>query len=136
MLMGLLPDGPVGWVLALMLVVFGILAARFLVAYLEERQRRSGRASDDVVDAADRTARWGAVVVMGILGALATGIVQFADVIDMATQFIASHPFGVSNVLAIGLGWLGINGALTGEQYLGVAFGLVGITFVIAGVRR
>ncbi|MFC6757885.1 MULTISPECIES: hypothetical protein [Haloarcula] len=123
--------GPLDIIGGLLLAMFVgglILLARFFVAY-----RRTG---DDIGRAAARTGRWTFAIVLGAFTAGATGLLQLADITSMVFEFVVAHPFTVSNLGTIGLGWLGISGGIviTGDQYIGIALAIVGIVFIAQGV--
>lgn len=111
-----------------------IVAVRWLTAWLRARMGDAEKAPDAsaVEFASDRTARWVGTVIAGIAGAVGIGLVQFADVVGMATMFLGQHPLAAVYAGVAGLGALVIEGfvSMSGERYLGVALAVLGLVMV------
>lgn len=111
-----------------------VLGVRLLIAYLNAP--KDIPAIDPKEVAFDRTAKWAMAVIGAIASAFAVSLVQFGDAVGMVAMFVGQHPLAVTNGLVAGLGAGAISGFLTLSpvQYLGIAFGLVGLTLVLVGV--
>jgi len=117
-------------ILLAMFVAVIVLGARFFVAY-----RNSG---DDIGRAAARTGRWTFAIIGGAFAAGATGLVQLGDILGQVFAFVVGHPYFVTNVGTIGLGWLGLSGGIviTADQYVGIAMAFVGLVLLFVEVDR
>lgn len=71
------------------------------------------------------------------LGLVASGTMTFAEVLDGVTAFIGANPFAVTNVVGLGVGALGLSGAIDLSPMAFVVGGglFVGATLVLAEVR-
>lgn len=109
-------------------VVFGILAIRWFVAYLN-----SG-GDDRLQEATNRTARWLGAVVAGIGFTIGVGLTQGVDVIGMFFDFLGQHFFLASNLGGIGLGALALNGtiSLSTSQYVGLTMAFAALAYFAA----
>lgn len=104
------------------LVVYGIVRGVYYY-------RKDGDASESAVDAG----RDVQVVLGGAFAVGAMGIVQFADILTMAGEFVAGHPFAVSNGLTAGIGVLGLAGLVDigPQQFVGVALVATGLVLML-----
>ena len=86
--------------------------------------------------AAMMTGRWTVAVIGGAFTLGATGLVQLGDIIAQVFGFTAGHPYFVSNLITIGLGWLGLSGGIviTADQYVGLALAGVGAVLLFVEV--
>lgn len=112
-----------------LIAVFALITLfRFIVAYINAPEDRS---RSPLELATDTTSRWLSGVFVAILGTASLGLVNFFDVVAMFTEFIGMHPFAASNVAILGLGAALNEGltSLTTTQYVGIAFGIIGLTF-------
>ncbi|WP_424001196.1 hypothetical protein ACOZ4I_15715 [Haloarcula salina] len=105
---------------ALVLVRFGIAYAR----------------SDDLSVSWDRTTKWVTGVAMAVGAAVSMGLIQFGDLVGMAVEFVVSHPYFVTNIGITGLGAGSLSGmfTLSTSQFVGIAFLIVGIVFLVVEV--
>jgi hypothetical protein len=122
--------------LELFIIVFGgailLVAGRYIAAYLNAPE-----STDDRIQwASNRTARWLGMMVGGVITAAGIAIVNGVDIVAMGTQFVAGHPFVVSNLAGIGLGAGALSGVLqlTTDQYIGLAMMLVAAVFIASEV--
>lgn len=119
---------PSGWLVDGLLMALAaslaLVTVRFLVALSRDEEPR---------EALEITGRWSAGLVGAAGAAGAMGLVQFADIVAAGSQFVATHPFAVSNgvVTALGAfvagGWL----SLSSTQFVGVAVALVGAVMLM-----
>jgi len=119
----------VAGVVAAATVLAVVILGRLVVAYAR---------SDDLGASVMRTGRWTWALVLGMFGLVSTGIMQFGDIIGGLFGFVVGHPYTVSNGIGIGLGALGISGALriTTDQYVGLALMAVGVVFLFTEVDQ
>jgi hypothetical protein len=114
------------FLMGLLLVVL-IVLGRFLIAYSRVRDRR-----DALSRAFAITGKWTLMVIVGGMSAVAVGLVNFADVVNVAFGFIVGHPYFVSNFGVSGLGAGALSGVfpVTGQQFVGVGLLIVGVVFL------
>lgn len=112
--------------------LIGVLVLRMVIAYLNTPDM----ADDRFQRALNRTARWVGMIVGGITVAIATGLVQFGEIVTLLTDLIGGSPFLVSNLAGIGLGAATLSGLLdlSTDQYVGIALAIVGGVFVLSEV--
>jgi hypothetical protein len=130
--LGLDLSDPATLVATILVAAVAIVAGRYVVAYLNT----SEMADDRFQMATNRTARWLGMLFGGVVTTVVIAIVQGADILGMAANFIGGHPFIVSNLAGISLGAGALSGVfqLTVDQYVGIAMMLVGATFLIQEV--
>lgn len=118
-------------VLGTVVVVLGV---RYLIAYLNTPDG----ADDRFQRALNRTGRWLGMIAGGVVVAVATGLVQFGEIVTLLTDLIGGSPFLVSNLAGIGLGAATLSGLLdlSPDQYVGIALAIVGAVFVISEVTE
>jgi hypothetical protein len=118
------PFSLVEGVLMAVAAVVLLVGVRFLVALA------NGEPADDALSI---TSRWTAGIAGAAFSAGALGLVQLGDAVGMATMFIGSHPFAVSNGLVAGLGAFALGGVLelSPTQYLGVSVALIGAVMLL-----
>lgn len=77
----------------------------------------------DVEESAERVGKWWVVVFGAIIGASMTGLVGLGEVTDLLVQLMGKNPLAFAEGITIGLGALGLSGAisLTWDQYVGIA---------------
>jgi uncharacterized membrane protein YedE/YeeE len=123
---------PVTLVAVILSAAVLIVAGRYVVAYLNT----SEMADDRFQMATNRTARWLGMLFGGVVVAIGTGLVQGADILGMAANFVGGHPFIVSNLAGISLGAGALSGVfqLTVDQYVGIAMMIVAGVFLLQGV--
>jgi len=115
-----------GGLLAALGAFLAIVAVRFVIAYANADTRRP------FATAVTRTGRWTFGLLGGVFGAVALGLVQFGDLVGGFVGFVVSHPYFASNFGIAGVGAGAISGMfqLTTQQFLGIAFVIVGAVFV------
>lgn len=83
---------------------------------------------NNVRDSVTETGRWTSMILGSLFAVGGMGLVEFADILGMVTNFVGSHPFAVSNGLTAALGALGLAGfvEVSASQYLGAGLVIVG----------
>lgn len=105
-----------------LVLLVGVYAANLIALVAEGRSVR-----DAVPDAFDRT--W--ALAIGVLGALGLVITQAAAGVDVFAQFLATHTVAATNVFALVLGWLGIQGHISSLTFI-VAVGTFAFLAIVA----
>lgn len=124
-----MPFSLVNGALVALAAVLALVGGRFLIALARDEEPR---------EAIEITGRWSAGLVGAAGAAGAMGLVQFADIVAAGSQFVATHPFAVSNgvVTALGAfvagGWL----ELSSGEFVGVAIALVGAVMLLYEVAE
>ena len=105
-----------------------LFVGRGLVALSEGR---------DLEESVMMSSRFMGALVGGVVVTVSVGLMGIGETLSILTEFIASHPFAVSNFAIAGIGAVGLGGLaeLGAAQFLGIALLIVGLTFVIMEVR-
>jgi len=122
-----MPLDMLGGLAIFLLVIVGVVAARFLIAL--------ANASGDertLSTAFRKTGQWTLIVATGLGSAAALGLIQFGDLIGGAFGFFVSHPYFASNfgIAGIGAGALAGLVDISAQQFAGIALMIIGIVFV------
>ena len=84
------------------------------------------------------TGRWSLSLLAAAGAAGSMGLIQLGDIVGMATTFISTHPFAVSNGIVAGLGAAVSGGLLSVSpaQFMGIAIAVVGLVMLLYEVEE
>lgn len=114
-----------GAALGVLLLVGG---GNFLVELLDD---------GDVGEAAVDSRRLLVAIMGAVAGLIGTGIVSVGQFVDGVAGILSISPWGLSNLGAIGLGWLGITGNITigPRTYVAATVGFLGLALIASEVK-
>jgi hypothetical protein len=108
-------------------VVAAIFVARLLVGFARDQP---------ISEAVTNSGRFTAALFGAMFAVIAMLIQNFADVLDALGGFIGMHPFGVTNLITIGLGSVGLSGFIdvSPTTWLVATLGLAAVALVVSEV--